>query len=340
MIECGSQCWLCDLPVRFDNYKGCTHGCKYCFVQRGNDDAFKVGKSGTIAPLKKFIEGERNKEVNWVDWDIPIHWGGMSDPFQPYEEIVGTSYEALKLFAETGYPFVVSTKGRLVADERYLDLIEKCNCVVQISMVCSEYDKMELGAPPFKERVEMAKKVAERGIRVNARIQPYMTQVLDSVLKESLPMFAEAGVYGVTIEGMKFQKKIRGLEKVGADFCYPVALLKGHFSKIKAKTHELGMSFYCGENRLRAMGDSLTCCGIDGLEGFKPNTYNLNHILNGDKVEPTEAMKKDGSADCFKALEQTNIGSKKYNLMSFAEGMTQLYGNKKPYIDSVLGIKK
>lgn len=36
MPDCGSQCWLCDLPVRFDTYKGCTHGCKYCFVQRKN----------------------------------------------------------------------------------------------------------------------------------------------------------------------------------------------------------------------------------------------------------------------------------------------------------------
>ena len=22
------------MPIRFDTYKGCTHGCKYCFVQR------------------------------------------------------------------------------------------------------------------------------------------------------------------------------------------------------------------------------------------------------------------------------------------------------------------
>lgn len=34
MPNCGSQCWLCDMPIRFDTYKGCTHGCKYCFVQR------------------------------------------------------------------------------------------------------------------------------------------------------------------------------------------------------------------------------------------------------------------------------------------------------------------
>ena len=61
----------------------------------------------------------------------------MSDPFQPCEKTMRISYRALQVFAETGYPFVVSTKGKLVADDEYLELIKKCNCAVQISMVCS-----------------------------------------------------------------------------------------------------------------------------------------------------------------------------------------------------------
>ena len=34
MPDCGSQIVLCDVPIRFDTYKGCSHGCKYCFVYR------------------------------------------------------------------------------------------------------------------------------------------------------------------------------------------------------------------------------------------------------------------------------------------------------------------
>lgn len=37
MPEYGSQIVLCDLPIRFDTYKGCSHNCKYCFVQRKKD---------------------------------------------------------------------------------------------------------------------------------------------------------------------------------------------------------------------------------------------------------------------------------------------------------------
>ena len=56
MIDCGSQCILCDLPIRYDTYKGCVHGCKYCFVQRkANID--KVEADNTLIALKKFVQG-------------------------------------------------------------------------------------------------------------------------------------------------------------------------------------------------------------------------------------------------------------------------------------------
>ena len=35
--KCGSQIILCNLPVRFDTYRGCSHGCRYCFAQKKND---------------------------------------------------------------------------------------------------------------------------------------------------------------------------------------------------------------------------------------------------------------------------------------------------------------
>ena len=34
MPDCGSQVFLCDVPIRFDTYEGCSHDCKYCFASR------------------------------------------------------------------------------------------------------------------------------------------------------------------------------------------------------------------------------------------------------------------------------------------------------------------
>ena len=82
MPKCGSQVVLCDLPVRFDTYKGCSHGCVYCFAQKkANMSDIKPYES--VFVLKNFIEGKRGRDTSWCDWDIPLHWGGMSDPFQP-----------------------------------------------------------------------------------------------------------------------------------------------------------------------------------------------------------------------------------------------------------------
>ncbi len=85
MPKCGSQCYLCDLPIRFDTYEGCSHACEYCFVKRKNTISNIKDGEGPEA-LLKFIKGQRNAETSWCDWNIPLHWGGMSDPFQPVEK--------------------------------------------------------------------------------------------------------------------------------------------------------------------------------------------------------------------------------------------------------------
>lgn len=189
--KCGTQVILCNLPVRFDTYKGCSHGCKYCFAQKKQNIA-KIQRDETVEALRSFIEGKRGRETAWCDWNIPIHWGGMSDPFQPIEKNIRASYECLKLLAETKYPFVVSTKGKLVAEPEYLELLEKCNCVVQVSMVCSKYDQLEPGTPSYEERLKIVETLAPRVQRVIVRIQPYMPEVFRDVMK-NIPRLAAAG---------------------------------------------------------------------------------------------------------------------------------------------------
>ena len=319
-IDCGSQVVICDVPIRFDTYKGCSHDCKYCFARKDRDIS-KIEVDRSISQLKNFIEGKRTQVTNWCDWDIPIHWGGMSDPFQPCEKHHRASYEALKLFAQTQYPFIVSTKGRLIASDEYVELIKKCNAVVQISLVCPEYDKLEKGAPTYSERVEIIRKLAPNCKRLIVRIQPYMVEVFDSVMR-SLHDFKQAGAYGVTIEGMKFARKKPGLIRLGGDWVYPEELLRRHYQKIKEKCHELGLGFFCAENRLRSMGDSMTCCGCAGLDGFKPNTFNVEHLYNKNVEFVSETMKTVGTAHVFKGCFQEAGSFDFLKTQSFAQMMT------------------
>ena len=257
--------------------------------------------------------------------------------YKTVEKQIRASYECLKLLAETKYPFVVSTKGRLIADPEYLDLLAQCNCVLQISMVCSKYDRLERGTPSYEERLSILKTVSDRVQRTIVRIQPYMPEVFHDVMK-NIPRIAEAGAYGVIVEGMKFFKAKPGMTKIGGDFCYPLPRLRHDFEAIKAECHRYGLKFYSGENRLRAMGDSMTCCGIDGLPGFRPNEYNLCMLMNGKNPEPTEKMKEVGTGGPFKTLNQSAGSGRKIAKQSFYGLMQEELAKKTDYHRKVFGL--
>lgn len=316
MLGVSSMAMICDLPVRFDTYVGCTHQCKYCFASR-ND--LKRNKKVTLdysrASLEKWIKGGRNGGTSWIDWPAPLHWGGMSDPFQPVEKHYRASLDALKVLAATKYPFIVSTKGRLVAEEQYLELLAQCNAVVQISMLCEDYDALEPGAPGFEERLKMLAAVSRVARRTIVRCQPYLPELYKKVMA-NIPRFKEAGAYGVIFESMRFLHKMPGLERIAGDYVFPIPKLINQFTSLRDECHRVGLKFYAGENRLRSMGDSLCCCGVENLEGFRVNTFNANHILldrSGSSVVETPGMsiKGSGFAALHALLMDPGMASKK-----------------------------
>lgn len=332
MPRCGSQVILCDLPIRFDTYSGCSHLCKYCFaVRKGIDRA--ITKDESPNTLRNWIGGKRTGETEWCDWDIPLHWGGMSDPFQPVELEMKVSFECLKVFAETKYPFVVSTKGtRILARPEYLELLDACNAVVQVSLVSPKFDILEPGAPPFEERLSDIVEISKHCKRVIVRIQPYIREVRQDIL-DNIPRYVKNGIYGITIEGIKYFQKRRGFIKVGADYVYPKEILAGDFEQIRDVCRKNGLHFFCAENRLRDMGESLCCCGIADLEGFRTNCANIVHGLAEGGINYTDRMKKVSGA-CFKAMGQDTMSSCYIRDHSFAEVM-DLFAKDRKVIESL-----
>jgi DNA repair photolyase len=327
------------MPVHFDTYHGCTHGCKYCFASiRKKSNVSNVRPHEGPQALKNFIDGKRTRKTLWADWDIPLHWGAMSDPLQPAEKQHRRTYECMQILRDTGYPYVISTKGALAGSDEYLDLMAGGNCVLQVSVVCRAYDKLEPGCPTFDERVEIMSKAAKRLRRVIARMQPYMIGHLKECM-DALDAFAKAGIHGVILEGVKLSKKFAGAVKLGGDWVYPLAVLRSDFAALRAKAHSLGLAFYSGENRLRKMGDSLTCCGVADLEGFTPNTYNLNHILLGEeKVTPTPAMLTPGSGGPFRTLSQTTSAGGLWSKGSLQGNMLRYLDEKRGLVMSTFGL--
>lgn len=323
-IDCGSQVVLCEYPIRLDTYEGCSHDCRYCFA-RMKRDISNVKPLHCAEQVRRFAAGNRTSTTSWCDWRIPLHWGGLSDPFQPAELEHRCTLEVLQVLKETQHPFIVSTKGRLVAEEPYLTLLSECDAVVQISMTSPLLDKLDVGAPTFAERIEMAARLAPRVKRVIARAQPYLPQCKASLM-EALPEMKRAGIHGITLEGMKFKRRKPGLVKVGGDWAYPEEELERDYLAIRSRCRELGLAFWCAENRLRSLGDSTACCGCGDLPGFEGNRFNCVSIANGSGGGPSELMRRPGTAGCFKALHQEAGIADVIARRSFAELMTDAAG--------------
>jgi len=250
----------------------------------------------------------------------------MSDPFQPAERLHKRSLKCLKIFADTGYPFVFSTKGAIVVEDEYLELLTKCNAVAQISMVSPKYDRLEPGAPSFEERLSMLPKLAQVTKRLIVRISPYALG-LSTEVSSFMSVYKSAGVYGVEIEGMKRQNKREGLVKIGGDWCYPKENLERDFEVIKSSAKSEGLAFFVGENRLRVMGDDTCCCGVSGLSGFTPNRANLNRLIKNEPILYSSKMKETGTAKPFQqGYAQDQAKALQLSQMSYADCM-EIYSN-------------
>ena len=276
------QVVLCSNPVRFDDYRGCSHGCLYCFATKANKK-FKTKEEffSSIIPeklndLKNFLKNPINE--NYVQ-NTPIHWGGMSDGFQPIEVEKRISYEALKLFAKYKYPVIIFTKGvSVITRDEYLELLKKCNVVIQISIMSKSVEKWEKYTKDYESRIKAIKKLLDNGIKVIVRIQPYMTKYK----KEVLEMLDDLkGIEGVTIEGYKDTAKFEnGLIRVGREYMYPIETLFNDFIEIRDKAKQNGLRFFVAENRLRWLGDDANCCGVGHIKGFEnKNKLNVTELF-------------------------------------------------------------
>lgn len=88
------------------------------------------------------------------------------------------------------------------------------------------------------------------------------------------------------------------------------------------------------------MGDNLCCCGIEDLKGFKPNNFNINHMMNGDLQKSTESMNKIGTASAFKGIYQKAGAPKLMKKVSFKDMMLSELTNKKDFYKQMFGKKQ
>lgn len=299
-----SQFPMCGNCFRLDTYHGCSFGCSYCFVNaRGGFFHFDYQLTDINLVRKWFHEaidlGETNNiKKEFLNQRVPLHLGGLSDPFQPIEWKYGVTYEFLKLSKEYNYPVNISTKTAHLPD-KYWDVLDPKIHTFSISLMgwSDEYiRKWEDRTPLASERLEFVKELKRRGFWVGIRIQPIVD--IEEVLE--LVRNSQDYVDYYTVEHLKIALdnkevreeligKIKGMNvklmPKGREYEFDGRTKLENIQRIKDITN---VKIGCGDNELHTMSDSLNCCGVDTMpEAFK-NWFKYNSMyikMTGDRTQ-------------------------------------------------------
>lgn len=318
-----TQFYFCPVPLRLDTYSGCSHSCLYCFANNSNQKYISNNnllnhasnleadfvRPTKIEIIKKYFDiafnGAQNTfshqealAIECLKHRVPIHFGGMSDGLQPIEKKYRITYKTLKLLKDYNYPVIFSTKGRLLLEKEYFDLINDYeNFALQISLIDDRQeiiDILEPRASTVEERFKMFEMYRKKWTA--CRIQPFIVGLSESRIIPMLDKLKEVGVNHIMVEGLKFfsgnktANKVLGeaFKKITGEtfdlFAYYKAIgavtsgndvelpswRKYKYNKIfQEETKKRGMTFGCADNDLRFLGDSACCCGVEGLKGFE-----------------------------------------------------------------------
>lgn len=303
---------FCSMPFALDTYSGCTHLCKYCFsytnylincsTKNNKKDFFSMAKTINIKNLETAFGEETSKENKQIkiyrgllSKRMPIHWGGISDPFSEYELLNDekVSLECLKLFNKHQYPVVSSTKSKWLhkAPEYLKEIQENKNFIFQVSLI-SFNEKMKEIEPgtTVEDRLELLR-ILSKTNRTVVRCQPFIPELdTDEEIEYFIKTISEIGVKAITMEFLKlssFQtKEVKQAykefsdalgfdlqkfyrwngQKAGTDIELKYKYKLPRLIKFRDLCHKYGMEFYSAENAMREYGDGATCCGV-------PNDY-------------------------------------------------------------------
>jgi DNA repair photolyase len=181
----------------FNPYRGCEHGCIYCYARPSHE--FIGFSSGTdfesrimIKPdAPKLLEAEFNRKSYKPDF---IMFSGNTDCYQPVEQRMKITREALKVCLKYRNPVSIITKNALI--QRDLDIIREMAelNLVSVSLSVTTLDRelarrMEPRTSSPERRLETIRKFAEYNIPVGVNIAPIIPGLNDeeipSILKEA-----------------------------------------------------------------------------------------------------------------------------------------------------------
>lgn len=178
----GNEGNKCKYPTRLDTYGcGCQHDCKYCYAKSLLD--FR-GLWNPDKPVVGNMKDIRNAIIKAKKSGVKVlRLGGMTDCFQPLELKYRTTYQTIRLLNKYKIEYLIVTKSHLVANDEYIEIMDKDLAHIQITTTCLDddlYKKLdyEKASLPSK-RIEAIKKLQDNGFDVAIRLSPLIPDFID-----------------------------------------------------------------------------------------------------------------------------------------------------------------
>ena len=187
-----------DMPFDWtlNPYRGCEHGCIYCFARQYHEFlGFSCGLDFETKLLAKPDAARLlREELAAPGWrPEPIVMSASTDVYQPIEHKMRIARQCLEVLAECGQPVTTMTKSALVL--RDTDLWSRLAGMNagRVTVTLATLDaglaaKLEPRASAPSARLRVVRELADAGVPVSVNIAP----VIPGLTDEELPRISEA----------------------------------------------------------------------------------------------------------------------------------------------------
>ena len=209
------------MPFRWtiNPYRGCTHGCVYCFARQTHSylDLDTGADFDAEIVVKVNVAEVLAREVGRPSWGHEaVALGTNTDPYQRAEGRYRLMPGIIEALAGSGTPFSILTKGTTL--RRDLPLLAEAATRTPVMMGVSlalldetVHETLEPGTPSPRARLELVRAIRAAGLPCQVLIAPVLPMLTDGDddLERVIAAVAEAGATSASVMALHLRPGAR-----------------------------------------------------------------------------------------------------------------------------------